>query len=221
MSKVRIILMRHGETVWHSENRFAGSSDIELTERGLLQAEALAKWARSAGLKAIYSSPLRRAIATAEPTAHALSLPLHLEDRLRELHFGQGEGLTHEEMHSRFPIGHQEFQDDPVNAPLPDGEPPRQAIARAQQAVYEIAAAALSPRQMPRILIIFHSTLIRLLLCELLGLNPSRYRQLFPKLGNVALTEVQVHFNRAHSQPEISLLTFNAQLESIALSKLS
>ena len=62
-----IALVRHGETEWHAENRYAGRSDIALTDKGLFQAEQLAQWARTAELHAIWSSSLSRALRTAEP----------------------------------------------------------------------------------------------------------------------------------------------------------
>ena len=64
----RLVLVRHGETIWHAENRYAGSSDIPLSPRGLEQAEQLAKWASRADLAAIWISPLRRARETAGPS---------------------------------------------------------------------------------------------------------------------------------------------------------
>ena len=70
-----IILCRHGETVWHAENRYAGISDIDLTPRGHDQAAQLANWAQTAGLSAIYTSTLSRAQATAEASAKATGLP--------------------------------------------------------------------------------------------------------------------------------------------------
>ncbi|NUT12685.1 MAG: histidine phosphatase family protein, partial [Nonomuraea sp.] len=51
-----LVLVRHGETVWHAENRYAGTSDVDLTERGRDQAAMLAAWAAEAGLAAVWSS---------------------------------------------------------------------------------------------------------------------------------------------------------------------
>lgn len=202
----RLVLVRHGETVFHAESRYAGSTDVLLTAHGQAQAEALARWASTSNLTAIYASPLARAQATAQPAAHRLGLSLLTDPRLRELHFGLGEGLTPTEMANRFPDQHAAFQQNPVAHHLPEGEDPLAAIARAQAALDDIAAATSAGR----VLIVAHNTLIRLVLCDLLGLDPARYRQVFPKLANVSLTELLV----TPGKPT-ALLHFNVPLPNL------
>ncbi len=68
---LRVVLTRHGESVWHHDNRYAGITDIELTERGRHQGRVLGEWAAGAGLAAIWSSPLSRALETAQPASRA------------------------------------------------------------------------------------------------------------------------------------------------------
>lgn len=89
-----LFLTRHGETVWHEENRYTGVSDIALTPRGLEQAEALGAWAAGAGLDAIVTSPLSRARRTAEPAARATGIAPVVEPDLLEVDFGVAEGRT-------------------------------------------------------------------------------------------------------------------------------
>ena len=122
---VRLALVRHGETIWNAENRYAGSTDIPLSPRGLEQAEQLANWASSAGLAAIWVSPLLRARQTAAPSERVTGLAARVDSRLREIHFGQGEGLTNEEIRQSFPEAFAAFQSDPVAHHLPGGEDPR------------------------------------------------------------------------------------------------
>ena len=196
----RIVLVRHGETIWHAENRYAGSSDIELSDRGRQQAQALASWARSADLSDLYVSPLRRARATARPVEEVLRIRSTVDARLRELDFGEGEGLTSREMAERFPEKYAAFREDPVKDFLPGGEDPMLAVQRGRKALREIAARA-GPQT--RVLIVAHNTLIRLLFCDLLGIAPGLYRQVFPELGNVSINEIVltenafalIHFN--------------------------
>ena len=183
----RIVLVRHGETVWHAENRYAGSSEVELTERGREQAQALASWALDARISRLYVSPSGRAQMTARPVASALSLNPVIDVRLRELDFGDAEGLTSQEMRERFPEQYKAFCRNPVQHHLPGGEDPLAAIARGRASLDAIAAEA-GPSA--RVLVVTHKTLIRLLLCDLLGIPPRRYRQVFPSLGNVSITEV-------------------------------
>lgn len=87
--EVRIALARHGETVWHGVNRYAGgSSDIDLTALGRRQAQDLAQWTREYAPDAVISSPVRRALETARPCADAAGVPLQIIEGLREVAFG-------------------------------------------------------------------------------------------------------------------------------------
>ena len=196
-----LVLVRHGETVWHAENRYAGVSDVALTSRGEEQAARLAAWARTAGLAAVWSSPLSRARRTAE--ACAGDVPLEVDARLRELDFGEGEGLTSAEMTQRFPEARAAFLDDPAAHPLPGGEDPVAAANRFTECLQEIAA------DLPggRVLVVAHSSAIRLALCRLIGVPLSEYRRLFPRLRNCALTEVRLRDGR------VALLQFNTPPE--------
>lgn len=202
----RIVLVRHGETVWHTENRYAGYTDIGLTPRGMLQAEKLAMWARHAGISAVWSSPLSRARVTAQPAANILSLPLQVDKRLAELDFGQCEGLTDAEMKAQFPAERAAFKRNPVIHHLPGGEDPVLAAQRATAVLVDIAAA--SPRG--RILVVAHNTLIRLVLCKLLEIPLSRYRTVFPQLANGTLTELSLSTPSSNA----ALLSFNAPLSA-------
>ncbi|GAB3550716.1 phosphoserine phosphatase 1 [Arthrobacter tumbae] len=182
------ILTRHGETVWHSENRYAGRSDVALTKRGADQGNGLARWAQSADLTGIWASTLSRAKYTAAKTADATGLPLNTDVRLCELDFGKGEGLTAAEMQEQFPQELAAFHRDPVAHHLPGGEHPETAILRITSALSDIQRA----HQDGRILVVAHSTAIRLVLCSYLGIDPSRYRRTFPILNNCSLTEVRI-----------------------------
>lgn len=186
----RLVLVRHGETIWHAANRYAGRTDIELTPRGMNQARDLAKWAAAAGLSAVWSSPLSRARLTARPAAEAAHVPLQIDDRLIEVDFGVGEGLTGQEMYQRFPEARTAFLKDPVLSPLPGSEDPVQAARRGAQALRNIASPVADEA---RILVVAHNTLLRLILCELLRIPLSLYREVFPSLTNGALTEIRIH----------------------------
>ncbi|MFC7304648.1 histidine phosphatase family protein [Streptomyces monticola] len=194
------ILVRHGETVWHAENRYAGRADVALTERGLRQADDLGAWARGQRIDAVISSTLSRARLTAAPAARALGLEPRADERLCEIDFGDGEGLTLAEMAQRFPKQHAAFLRDPVGDHLPGGEDPREAVARARACLEETAA------EFPggRILVVAHNALFRVMLCGLLGIELSEYRRVFPVLDNGTLTEVRLSAGQA------SLLRFNA-----------
>ena len=192
-------IARHGETVWHAENRYAGVSDIALTERGLEQAGALATWAGGANLDAVYSSPLTRATTTAGPVAIRAGLELAIDTRLIEVDWGQGEGLTRDEMAIAFPAAYEAFVANPASSPLPDGESGQAAIERALPALDEIVARHPGGR----VLVVGHSTLTRLIIATVTGMDLDRYRSTMPHVGNCTLTILR--FNRT----DTALLGFN------------
>ncbi len=187
MDVTELVLVRHGETEWHAGNRYAGRSDVALTPRGKAHAEELAQWAAGAGLDAILCSPLSRTRATAAPAAAATGLDAVVDDRLIEVDFGAGEGLTRAEMAEEFPEGLAAFLAAPASCPLPGGEPGADAVARARPALDDACRAWPG-----RVLVVAHQTLLRLLLCDLLGLPLDHYRTVFPRLEPVARTVVVV-----------------------------
>ncbi|MEV8593856.1 histidine phosphatase family protein [Streptomyces sp. NPDC052012] len=202
------VLVRHGETAWHAENRYAGRTDVPLTERGRRQAAALGTWAAGQRLDAVLCSPLSRARLTAEPAATALGLTPWVDERLYEVDFGRGDGLTRAEMAEAFPDELAAFLADPVAHHLPGGEDPVAAADRAVDCLEEIA------RKLPdgRVLVVAHSTLLRLVLCKLLGIPLAHYRRAFPALENGALTELRLRAGEA------SLLRLNAPVDLTARS---
>jgi probable phosphoglycerate mutase len=197
-----LLLARHGQTVWHRENRYAGgASDPDLTDVGRAQAERLARWAVERGVTAVVSSPQDRAVATAAPAAAALGVVLgHCAD-LRETGFGIAEGHTLDELD---PDVVAAFRADPVAHPFPGAEPPADAARRCVAALRAIADA----RPDDTVLVVAHNTLLRLGLCALLGLPLARYRQVFPRLDNVAITEIALRADTA------ALLSFNVPLSA-------
>ncbi len=203
-----LVLVRHGETVWHGDNRYAGGqSDIDLTDTGARQARLLAQWATATAPDAVVSSPVRRAVETATPAATALGVELRIEDDLREVDFGVAEGRTAAELLSTDPDIMHRFRRDPVAYPFPGSEHPHAAARRAAEALRKTAARYPGGR----VLVVAHNTVLRLALCQLLDISVSRYRQLFPRLDNAALTEVLVPV--ADGQPA-SLFSLNVGVEA-------
>ncbi|GAA3156544.1 histidine phosphatase family protein [Nonomuraea roseoviolacea] len=198
----RLVLVRHGETVWHAENRYAGLSDVALTPRGREQAAELAAWAAGAGLTGVWASPLSRAVITATPSAEAAGVELRVDERLREIDFGQGDGLTSAEMHERFPEARAAFEADPAAHPLPGGEDPAAVADRFVAALEDVRAAQPDGR----VLVVAHTTAIRLALCRLIGVPLGSYRRLFPSLGNCAVTELRLR------DGQVAMLQFNSPI---------
>ncbi|MQY12808.1 putative phosphoserine phosphatase 2 [Streptomyces sp. RB5] len=197
-----LFLARHGETVWHTSGRYAGISDIDLTDLGLAQAEALGTWAGKAELDAVWSSPLSRARATAAPAARAAGVELRTDADLTELDFGTLEGRTLAQVAAEDPDAVTAFEADPVANPVPGEEDPRAAMRRGTAALWRITHA--HPGQ--RVLVVWHGTLMRLVLSDLLHMPPGDYRRVFPDMRNGALTEL-----RMVEPGRVSLLSFNSR----------
>ncbi len=184
----RLLLVRHGETEWHAENRYAGITDVALTPRGVAQATGLGAWAVRGGVDAVACSPLSRARLTASPAAEALGLAVEVQEGLREVDFGWGEGRTIQEMADEDPEAVRRFREDANDGAFPGSEPVARAAARATASLRALA----DRHQGARVLVVAHNTLLRIALCELLGLPLGRYRHIFPRLDNGAVTEIEI-----------------------------
>lgn len=187
-SPATLLLARHGQTVWHAENRYAGVSDIALTDEGRRQARQLGEWAALNRVDAVWTSTVSRAIETARPACEALGLTPRREHELRECDFGEVEGRTLAEFAAEQPEWAREYRADPVAHPFPEAEDPRAAAARGAAALRRIADG--HPGQ--RVLVVAHNTLLRLVLCELLSIPLGAYRRVFPQLRNAAVSEVRI-----------------------------
>jgi glucosyl-3-phosphoglycerate phosphatase len=132
---VRLVLWRHGQTIWNAERRFQGQSDIPLDETGRAQAERAARLLAGLHPDTIVSSDLSRAASTAEPLARLTALDVVLDKDLRERHGGCWEGLTDAEIRERYPEAHAAWTP-------PDGEPTAAVADRVAAALQRIAAAA-------------------------------------------------------------------------------
>jgi ribonuclease H / adenosylcobalamin/alpha-ribazole phosphatase len=155
------VLLRHGQTPLSAEMRFAGTGDIDLTELGARQAKAAAqRLADRPGAKIgmIVTSPLRRALRTAEEVARATGAPLHVEPGLRETDFGAWEGLTFAEARERWPAETSAWLSDAQAAP-PGGE----SFADVDRRVLAVLERLRAERAGAVLLLVSHVTPIKTL----------------------------------------------------------
>ncbi|MEU4190460.1 histidine phosphatase family protein [Kribbella sp. NPDC026611] len=178
--RTTIVFARHGRTAWHHGNRYTGSTDLPIDEVGVQQAEQLRRWATEYAPDVLWSSPMLRARQTIQPTATALGLEPTIDARLREVDFGSAEGKMLSELPDAVA---KAFELDPVRDHFPRGEDPAAAADRVHEAFLAIAAAGRGRK----VLVVAHNTLIRLLVCRVLGLRLNDYRRLLPALGPAAL----------------------------------
>src|SRR3984893_75222 len=168
----RVFMVRHGATVMSAEDRFAGATDVELSDEGREQTRRLAERLSREEIAAVYASPLGRTMETAQILAAPHQLEVQACDGLREISHGRWEQMTRREVEEKFPEEAAEWEKDPYTfAPL-GGESGLAVTARALPALVEIVRAHSGDH----VLVVSHKGTIRLLLSSLLGFDPRRYR---------------------------------------------
>lgn len=168
----RIFLIRHGATVLTAEDRFAGATDVELSEEGREQARQLGERLRTEKVAAVYSSPLDRTVETASLIAKPHDLQVQRRDGLREMSHGRWEQMTRREVERRFPEEAAAWEEDPYTFAPEGGESGLAVTARALPVLLEIVRT--HPGE--SVIVVSHKATIRLLLSSLLGFDPRRYR---------------------------------------------
>ena len=162
------MLLRHGQTPMSVQKRYAGRSDVPLTDAGVQQAAASAKRLASAGFGVIVTSPLLRTVQTAQEVAAVTGAAVVTDDGFRETDFGAWEGLTFAEVRERWPAELSAWLADPEIAP-PGGESFTDVSARVTAALDRLLAA----RAAQTVLIVSHVTPIKTLVAAALLAPPA------------------------------------------------
>ena len=171
-SATRVFMVRHGATVLSAEDRFAGATDVELSDEGREQTRRLADRLSDEKIVAVFASPLGRTVETAQILAAPHKLEVQTRDGLREINHGRWEQMTRREVEEKFPEEAAEWEKDPYTfAPL-GGESGFAVTARALPVLIDLVRKNAGKN----ILVISHKATIRLLLSSLLGFDPRRYR---------------------------------------------
>jgi len=168
----RVLLIRHGATVLSAEDRFAGSTDVLLSDEGRAQASALGERLADAELAAVYASPMKRTVETATLVAAPHKLPLTTDAGLREIDHGRWEQLTRREVEARFPEEYSNWEADPFTFAPEAGESGLSVMARALPVLRRIVVAHTGKT----VAVVSHKATIRLVLCSLLGIDARGYR---------------------------------------------
>lgn len=193
-SALQLILIRHAETVANVQRRWVGWNDTPLTEQGEAQAEAVARRlaAEVTDAIALYTSPLPRARRTAEVIGQAIGLEPVPLDGLREINFGDMDGVTLEEMKAQYPALYERWRDrtDTEFAWL-GGERRSDFFRRVIATCDDI----LSRHRRGTVLIVAHGGTLRAMLAYLLPEQMSRWWGY--ELAHCALTRVSVENGRA------------------------
>jgi broad specificity phosphatase PhoE len=170
----RLYLVRHGTTTLNVENRYRGRRDIPLDAQGYQDAVNAARCLSRAGLAAVYTSPLRRAVATAQIIADEARVPdLRILHGLNNVDYGAWEGMTAEEASMFDPEAFALYQTSPASAICPLGE----RLGDAQQRMMAALQLIASRHQGEAVAAITHAVMIRLVFVQISGINDERWRR--------------------------------------------
>jgi broad specificity phosphatase PhoE len=170
---VQVLLVRHGATDWNLQGRCQGTTDLDLNEVGVRQAEQIASSLSQETLHGIYSSNLKRAQQTAQLISLHHRLPVVIESDVRELDHGQLEGLTFSEIKENYSQFIQKWRTEPAAIQVPGGERLVDVASRAWGALNRIAR-----RHTPNetIVVVSHNFPILGIICEITGTQLNSYR---------------------------------------------
>ena len=183
--RTRFILLRHGQTQHSAERRFSGTSNPDLTDTGREQAKRAASALQGFGrIDAIVASPQARAQQTAEYAAEALGLSIATDDGLRELDFGDFEGLTRDEVIAKDAEAFETWQSSPNNAP-PSGE----SLTAFHRRVTRARLKLQERYEGQTVLLVTHMTPVKSVVRQALGVNADLFKHLFLDLASISVVD--------------------------------
>lgn len=201
--ETEIILIRHGETEWNRNFKYQGQIDIKLNDRGYLQAVKLKKYLAEENLDAVISSDLQRALITARQIAEPHQLQVEEFSGLREIDFGEWEGLTYQEITEKYPKLYEKWTNDPCRVAPPEGE----LLTDFQKRVMETYDQILANYGGQKIAVISHGGSIRIFLASLFQIPIKKYWQL--EVDNTSISIVKFY----DDTPYLKVLNCSIHLE--------
>ena len=191
---LRLIVVRHGETDWTRDGRYAGAQDVPLNALGVRQCEAAASALAGTSPSAVYASPLERARTSAEIIAKPHRLPVAIEADLREMSFGEWEGCLRTDVALRFPDLYGVWWRTPQLACLPGAEP----LDDVTQRVHETLDTLRARHEGQQVILVTHGVVIRLLVLGALGLGPERLWSLEASPAGITELEFEADWATVH-----------------------
>ncbi|NLL05191.1 MAG: alpha-ribazole phosphatase [Clostridiaceae bacterium] len=184
---LELILIRHGETDSNIRGSYLGWTDIELNETGLSQVCNLRDHLKNTKIDKIFSSPLKRALQTAQIINENYNLDIVYTDGLKERNFGIWDDLTLEEMTQRYPSKYKAWVDDWIKYPIKDGESAIEAYDRSAKFVREL----IEKNTKGVFMLVTHLGTIRFILAYLLELGiESSWRF---RVDNASITKLEIN----------------------------
>jgi broad specificity phosphatase PhoE len=172
---MRLLLVPHASTDWNATGRFQGWSDTTLSDIGKREAALVARRLLAEHIAGCHTSDLRRAVDTANGIVNQRSVPIMVDPRLREIHFGAWEGMTYPQFYRADPQRAWAWEQDPLRIAPPGGETLAQVAERI--AAFHDAVIEGKRNKAGRLLVVGHRGALRVLICLELGLPPSAWWQ--------------------------------------------
>lgn len=195
----RIILVRHGHVDGIAPERFRGRRDVDLSELGLRQAEATAqRIAEQWKPVTAYSSPLKRCVQTAQPIATACHTSMTILDDLDDVHYGDWEWRTHEDVRAQWPALYERWLKAPHLVRFPNGESLQDLVAR----VSNVLRLVLERHRRQSVVVVGHSAGNRALLLQSLDQPLSAYWRLAQDPCALSEIEILEHSTTVHGLNE-------------------
>jgi broad specificity phosphatase PhoE len=177
-----LILARHGETAWNVEKVFRGRADVNLDEVGIRQAHLLGKYLSNWELEAIFSSPVNRALDTANIIARYRKVAVRIAEGLIDFDYGEWQSLSEQEVERLYPAILNEWHNNPHKVKMPGGESLEDVKRRAVEVVNDILS-----RHQGDVLLISHRVVLKVLICHLLGLDNSHFWNINQDVGGITV----------------------------------
>lgn len=182
---IRLYFVRHGETEWNKIGKFQGSADVSLNDIGKIQADLTAEYIKKFKFDKIYSSPLKRAFETASKIAEKQNIGIIKDERLKEMNFGDWEGLSFDCIEAKWPGRLKEMYYSPDKVNIPNGETFLQVQMRTKNFLNNL----LEIEGDKNYLIVSHGVTLRTIFCNLLGIPLNKAWNLSQKNANISCIE--------------------------------
>jgi alpha-ribazole phosphatase len=201
----RFWLIRHGELVEEARNRCYGSLDFALSETGRGQMARAAEYLSKEPMAAVYTSSLSRAIESSRIIAASRPTPIHMVPDLREINFGDLEGLTYDEIATRHPDIYRQWMNAPAEVPFPNGE----SLSEMRARVLHAFAAIQAETENQTVAVVTHGGVIRILIAWALQMPDNCLFRLSQDPGGISLLTITDGF------PIVQLLNYRAPCDML------
>lgn len=182
---IKFYCVRHGETAWNKQGKFQGHANVDLNEKGKIQADLAGKYMGKIKIDEIFSSPLKRAFSTAKQISKYQKKDVQKDDRLIEINFGDWEGLSPKIIKMKWPGRFEEMFSNPDEVRIPNGESFKCVAKRTKSFLDELVKKGDGKTY----LIVSHGIALRTIYCNLLDISLKKAWNISQKNASISCIE--------------------------------